>query len=146
MSNEVDQAVIALLVKVENKRKEIAAAKTKPSWKTSCSFGRNPDNAAERVNIQTIKDVNRLAEIYAFLLLQETYSNLAADHLRIPRSGMWQNYSIEDWKSDIQARVAALSIEQKQRELDDLNDRVNRLVSPEQRRVMELQALQAILN
>lgn len=144
--SDIDQAVLALLVKVDSKRKEIEKAKTKPSWKTSCSFGRNPDNAAERVNIQTIKDINRLADIYAFLMLQHDYSNLAADQLRIPRSGMWQNYPIEDWKADIKSRVASLSIEQKQRELDELDNRVNQLVTPEQRRVMELKALQEILS
>lgn len=146
MSKEIDQAVLDLLVKVNAKRKEIEKAKTKPSWKTSCSFGRNPDNAAERVNIQVIKDVNKLVDIYGFLLLQESYNDLAADHLRVPRSGMWQNYPIQDWKADIKARVASLSIEQKQRELDDLDNRVNQLVTPEQRRVMELKALQEILN
>ena len=35
-----------------------------------------------------------------------------------------------------------LSIEKKQKELEELDVKVNRLVSPEQRRVMELRALQ----
>lgn len=141
----VDQAVLALLVKVEQKKKEIEKAKTRPVWKTSCTFGRDPSTTADRTNIQTVRDVRKLVEIYAFLKNQEVELSKAAKELGVDFDGTWQAYPISDWKDDLKTRVEQLSIEKKQKELEELDVKVNRLVSPDQRRVMELRALQAAL-
>jgi hypothetical protein len=141
----VDQAVLDLLVKVDKKKKEIEKAKIRPSWKTSCTLGRDPNSTQDRTNIQTVREIRKLVELYAFLTQQQHLHIAAAAELGVDYDGTWQNYPINDWKDDLKTRVSQLSIEKKQKELDDLDDRVNRLVSPEQRRVMELQALQQIL-
>ena len=144
-NDSVDQAVLDLLVKVDQKKKEIAKAKTRPSWKTSCTFGRDPASAADRTNIQTVRESRKLVEIYAFLTSQESELHKAAKELNVEFDGTWQNYSINDWKDDLKTRAGQLSIESKQKELDALDERVNRLVSPDQRRAMELKALQQML-
>jgi signal recognition particle subunit SEC65 len=141
----VDQAVLALLVKVEQKKREIEKAKTRPFWKTSCTFGRDETTTADRTNIQTVRDVRKLVEIYAFLNTQEAELSKAAKQLGVDFNGTWQAYPISDWKEDLKTRVEMLSIEKKQKELEELDIKVNRLVSPEQRRVMELRALQEAL-
>ncbi len=141
----VDKAVMDLLVKVEQKKKEIEAAKVRPTWKTSCSFGKDPNTTTDRVNIQVVKDPRKLLEIYSFLSSQQGLMENSAKELGLEFDGTWQNYSFADWKDDLKTRAGQLSIEKKQKELDDLDARVNRLVSPEQRRVMELAALQQLL-
>lgn len=141
----IDQAVLALLVKVDQKKKEIEKAKKRPVWKTSTSFGRDPSSAQDRVNIQTVNKLDKLLEIYAFLDSYEVSIAKAATELGLDFDITWQAYPIKDWKDDIRARVEQLSIEKKQRDLEDLDAKVNRLVSPEQRRAMELKALQQIL-
>lgn len=138
----VDQAVLDLLVKVDQKKKEIAKAKIRPSWKTSCTFGRDPASAQDRINIQTVREPRKLVEIFAFLTSQQEELKNAAQELGVDFDETWQNYSINDWKDDIRTRIGQLMIEKKQKELEELDGRVNRLVSPEQRRVMELKALQ----
>lgn len=145
MEESVDQAVLALLVKVEKKKQEIEKAKKRPTWKTSCSLGRDPSTTATRVNIQTVRDVRVLVELYAFLLDQQDSLKKAATELGVEEEDSWQDKPIDDWKDDIKTRVSQLSIEKKQKELEELDNRVNRLVSPEQRRIMELRALQEAL-
>lgn len=51
-------------------------------------------------------------------------------------------YPIADWKDDLRTRADQLGIEQKKKDFETLDKRVNSLVSPEQRREMELIALQ----
>lgn len=141
----VDQAVMDLLIRVERKKKDIEKSKTRPSWKTSCSFGKDPNSTQDRVNIQTIREIRKLVEIYAFLKMQQDSLFSAAQELGVEYEQSWQNYSFNDWKEDIRTRIGQLSLEKKQKELEELDARVNRLVSPEQRRAMELKALQEML-
>ena len=142
VDSSVDDQVMKLLVTVDKKKKEIAALKARPTWKTSCTFGRDPNSSQDRINIQTVRETRKLVEVYAFLATQQTELKKAADELGVDFDGAWLNYPISDWQDDIRTRIGMLSIEKKQKELDVLDERVNRLVSPEQRRAMELKAIQ----
>jgi hypothetical protein len=141
---EQDQIVMDLLKSVDIKRKQIQKAKTRPNWKTNCTFGKDP-SIPERINIQTVKDTRKLLEIFAFLQNQEKSLEQAANYLGVDFEGTWQNYSFQDWKDDIQARVDQILLEKKEKELEELNIRVNNLVTPEQRRTMELEVLKNLL-
>jgi len=141
-----DELVIELLIKVQNKKEEISKAKVKPFWKTSCSFGKNAEDTKDRVNIQVVRDSRKLLEIYAFLTEHEKSLSAAAQELGESFDGTWLSYPIKDWKEDIRYRLSYLSLEKKQKDLDDLDERVNKLVSPEQRRRMEIKILQQMLN
>ena len=142
--NDADKAVMDLLKKVEVKKEEIKKAKTRPSWKTNCVFGMN-SSTSDRTNIQTVRETRKLIEFYAFLNSQETQLKKAAEELEVDFDGTWLNYSIDDWKEDLKTRIDQLQIDKKEKELEELDARVNKLVSPEQRRAMELEALQDIL-
>jgi len=141
----VDQEVLNLLVTVDKRKKEIAKLKVRPTWKTNCTFGRDPNSIQDRINIQTVRGTRKLVEIYAFLINQQTGLEVAAKELGVDFDGTWLNYPINDWKEDLKTRALQLSIESKQKELDILDARVNNLVSPQQRRIMELKALQQML-
>lgn len=140
-----DEAVMALLQKVAEKKAEILKATQKPQWKTNCTIGFDPETTAGRVNIMTVRDINKLLDIECFLLQRNDYQKKAAAQLGVEPNYEYMGYSIADWEADLKFRADQLGIEQKKRELDELDKRVNSLVSPDQRREMELEALQKVL-
>lgn len=140
-----DDLVLELLKKVQQKKEEIKAAKRAPKWKTNLSIGRDPTTTHGRVNIMTRTDPNEIIDWYIFLMKKEEHISKAAEELGLPTDLTWLGYPIADWKEDLKTRAAQLSIDQKQKEMEALDKRVNRLVSPDQRREMELRALQQLL-
>lgn len=144
MAKTMDEQVMDLLAKVTEKKKEIEKLSRKASWATTCTIGFT-DSVNDRVNIMTIKDQAKLVQIYATLLVIEEKWKQANLELGLVVEPLHQNYKISDWKLDLQFRAGQLSIENKKKELEKLDERVNKLVSPEQRREMELKALQAEL-
>jgi len=138
----VDQIVLELLQKVEDKKKQIGNAE-RPSWVTTCSFGFDPSSNS-RINIQVIRDVEQLVEIHAFLTgkiaaFRQSLAALKLTEKEVPFK--WMNFTYEQWVSDIQTRLNGLRIKNKKDELAKLEERVNALVSPEQRRAIELEKL-----
>lgn len=146
-TKNIDDAVMQMLKTVEKKKKEIQALKQKPQWLTNCCFWYDADakKVSERVNIGTQRDTQTLVDFYAFLCQREQYLRQTADELNITVELSHLGYPIAAWKTDLKTRIGQLSIEQKQAELAELDKRVNAIVSVDQRREMELQALQAAL-
>jgi len=143
---DADQAVLDLLKKVAAKKEEIKKAKTRPSWKTNCVFTSEPGVTSSYVcNIQVVREVRKLIEIQAHLNTKEAAMKQAAEELGVEFDGTWQGFAIEDWKEDIKTRIEQLQLDKNEKELEELDARVNKLVSPEQRREMELKALMEIL-
>lgn len=142
-TKKVDAMVLELLKKVEEKKQQIGKAE-RPSWSTNCSFGFNPEDNNSRVNIQVIRDVSQLVEIHAFLTAKYNAFLESRDKLGIANSEApfkHQGFTFQEWESDIQTRLNALRIKLKKDELAKLEERVNNLVSPEQRRAIELEKL-----
>jgi len=142
----VDEVVMGMLVKVAKKKEEIEKLKVRPQWKTNCTLGRDPLTTQDRVNIQTITNPNVLISLYAFLTQQETLLSDAAKALDLEFDSTWMNYPIEDWKHDLKARSKSIVVKQKLEELKELDKRVNKLVTTEQRRLMEVEALEKLLD
>lgn len=140
-----DDLVLEMLKKVQQKKEEVKAAKKKPQWKTNLSIGRDSSTSQGRVNIMTRTDPNEIIDWFVFLTQKEEGIEKAAEELGLPADLTWLGYTIADWKCDLKARAAQLSVDAKQKEIEALDKRVNKLVSPDQRREMELAALQALL-
>lgn len=144
MDKTTDQIVLELLNKVEQKKKEIGASE-RPSWITHCSFGVNPSNAADRVNLQVVTDVSILTSVYATLAVAERAFGQAAKDLDLKVEFKWQGFTFEEWVTDIKMRINQLQLKNKRDDLAKLEARVNALVSQEQRRELELKKLVAEL-
>jgi hypothetical protein len=143
-TNNTDAIVLQLLAKVEDKKKQIGNAE-RPSWITNCSFGFDPSNNA-RINIQVVRELETLIEIHAFLTMK--YGHYVASLLELGISEKeapfrWLGFTYDNWVSDIKTRINGLQIKAKKDELAALEARVNGLVSPEQRRQIELAKLVA---
>lgn len=139
--NSVDQQVMALLQKVRQKKEAISTHK-RPPWKTNCSY---PTVDNQRINIQTIRDVDKLLDIAAGILIDIEYKQRAANKLSLEFDQTINGYTAEDWLEDIQTRVNMLKIDREKIEIQELDKRINKLVSFEQRREMELRELQELL-
>ena len=135
-----DELVLDLFNTLKAKQKEIATA-SKPRWETSCTIGYNPDVVTDRMNIQTVTDVNKLVELYAFLLMKYEYFNEAASRFNVSVNFKWMGYTLESWGNDIESRIAQIGVSTKRKELEALESRLNALITVDQRRVMELEAI-----
>ena len=142
MSDKTDTMVLELLKKVEEKKKQIGNAE-RPSWITTCSFGFDPNNN-NHINIQVVRDLETLVEIHAFLSMKAAAYEASLKILALSSKEApfkYLGFTYDQWCDDIQTRINGLKIKAKKDELAALESRVNALVSPEQRRAIELEKL-----
>lgn len=136
-----DELALNLLKTIESKKAALSAAE-KPKWKTSCTIGFNPAVVTDRINIQTVRDTEKLVEIYGFLLQKEAWHSLACKELGVKMDFIYMGYTKEEWLHDILTRINQISFTQKKNELDQLEKTLNGLVSLEKRQELELRAIQ----
>jgi hypothetical protein len=132
-----DELVLKLLDKVEAKKKEIGQCE-RPQWLTNCTFTFPDTNKV--VNIQTA-DIATLCFLMGYLEYRTSLIIDGAKTLKVKASTDFNGSSVTDWASDLATRANQIQIKTKKEELAELERRVNGLVSPEQRREMELNKL-----
>lgn len=135
-----DQVIDSLFEKVKQKKAEIAKAE-KPNWVTNCTFSfRGNISASESVNIQTITDVKEMVRILTFLIREESFNDEATKRLGLEETSdfKWMGYTVKEWETDLKTRLNKVLIDRKRSELKNLEERLDKLVSPEKRREMEL--------
>lgn len=141
MKTTSDEKIEKLFAVLQEKKKEIAVAE-KPKWKTHLSFSYFEDGKnLERINIQVNQNLSELINITAFLLSKKEAFEKAAKILSVNAEFSWLNFSYNDWLSDLSARVTQLQLSSKRKEIEDLEKKLDALVSPEKRREMELEAI-----
>ncbi len=144
-TKNIDTKVLDLFNKVKEKSKKIAANE-RVNWLTNCSFGFSPNGVHDRVNLQVVSDLNELINIYGFLVIKANSYELAADELGVKQTGKWLGYSFDNWKSDVKTRVNLLQLNNERKELKVLEERLNSLITVEQRREMELAEIEKLVN
>jgi hypothetical protein len=63
-----------------------------------------------------------------------------------PPAFAWGNSSVADWLDDIRTRIGKIQIGEKRKKLEALEERLNKVISPELRAKMELDAIAAELS
>ncbi len=140
--NILDKKVLDLFTKVKAKQKAIAAAE-KPKWATSCTFGTNPDVVTDRINLQTVMDVNKLVDMYGFLLMKKDYHSEALNELGCTNiSFKWMGFTLAEWTADFISRFAQINVSKEKAQLKEWESRLDSLITVEQRRAMELAELE----
>ena len=139
-----DELVKELFDSVQEKKLAIEKAE-RPCWKTSGVFGFSSNSAHDRVTIATVTDVRKIVEMYAFLVDRKEKSEKAADDLGVKYSFTWLGFDIDEWKSDFLTRVNMITIQEKRKELAEIEARLNAIISPELKAKMELEVLTALL-
>lgn len=142
----IDEKIKELFSVLENKRKEIELAE-KPRWKTHLSFRYIEDskNTSDVINLGVVKEEKTLIDMASFLILREKAWKDASSLLGSNLKFKWLNYSAEDWLEDIKNRMVKIKIDEKKREFTLLEDKLNKLVSPEERRRIELEEISKTL-
>ena len=143
MSKTKDEIVKELFAVVQAEKAEIAKAE-KPHWKTNCSFCN--EYGMNRINIQTITDIDVLVLALGDLYEKYEYFNKAAKVLDVDIPFLWLGFTLEDWESDFKTRINKIQITKKKAKLEKLTERLDKLVSIEEREKMELEALQKEIN
>lgn len=144
MANQTDKQVQDLFKIVQTKKTEIAKAE-KPNWQTNCSFGYNKDSSS-RSNIQVVSDIEELISILGFIIEKERAFESAQTMLGTSEKFKWMGYSLEDWKTDVQTRINKIQISKKKKELEMLESRLDKLISPELKAQMELEEITKLLS
>lgn len=141
MTKKNDQIVMSMLEKIRIKKEELKQASGRPRWKTNCAFV----SGTHAFNLQTITDKKVLALNFGHLIRLKDAEEQAANLLGLDYEWDFNGYSYEDWMADFKTRANMLTLKEKEQELKELDARINKLVTPEQRRDMEIKELESIL-
>lgn len=129
-----DEKVQRLIADVKRRRAELSALK-KPQWLTSCSL-QLP--GFERINIQVEQNLQLLAVAHGVLSQMCNSMEFVRHAVGVDVDQNWAGYSIEDWVADIELRLKITQIQEQQKHLAKLELALDGLLSPEQRRELEL--------
>ncbi|PPD55568.1 MAG: hypothetical protein CTY12_00905 [Methylotenera sp.] len=142
MADNIDDKVRGLFEVLQKQKEKVEQAEqeTKQSWKTKCSIS-IPTLSPTPINIQTANQ-SLVLGIGASLLTYQQATAEAAKRLGLEEDvSEYNGASIDDWFADLKKRVAVIGITEKRKSLVELEKRLDAIVSPEQRRQMELEAL-----
>ena len=140
-----DEKVRELFDLVQSKKLVIEKAE-RPCWKTSGNFGYSANSAHDRITIAMVTDVRKIVEMYAFIMDRKDKSESAAKDLGVEYNFTWLGFSIDEWKEDFQTRVNQISVQEKRKELAELESRLNAIISPELKAQMELESIAELLD
>lgn len=135
----IDEKIKQMFDVLASQKKEVELTERKASrkWLTNCSFTfRNSDV----VNIATASEA-KIREVVECLLQSKEYSNKASEILGLSEIDTYHGYSYDAWYDDCKKRIAMLQLRAKKDKLNELEVRLNAIVSPEHRRQMELDAI-----
>lgn len=143
-SKTTDEKVKELFDLVQSKKLAIEKAE-RPCWKTSGNFGYSANSAHDRTPIPTVTDTRKIVEMFAFLIDRKDKSESASKELGVDYKFTWLGFNVDEWKEDFQTRVNQISVQEKRKELAELESRLNAIISPELKAQMELEAITKLL-
>ena len=138
-----DEVIKNLLDKLLIQKAEVSKAE-RPVYITGGQF-RYSESIGNTIDIMTVRDSRKLVEILAFLKDREKSFNEAKEELGVNVDFTWLGVSVEDWTRDLKTSLSVLNITATRKKLADLEERLNKLVSPEMRTQMEIDAIEAEL-
>jgi hypothetical protein len=143
-TNNNDQ-LVQELTKIVNAKKLAIAKAERPNWKTNCAFRYSKDSSAS-TNLQVCAVVEDLVYMLGLLCEKRNAFNEAQKIVGTNLEFKWFGYTFDDWAEDIKTRINKIEITAKKKELEMLEERLNKLISPELRAQMELEEIRKSLN
>ena len=131
---DIDTKIVELFAIVAKQKADIEVTEEliRRGWKTTCSI-KLPWNGVN-LNIQTATS-DALEEIVMYLGMILSAKQTIGTGFKI------QGFFHDDWMDDVKKRIAVMESRMKKAELDELEKRLDSIVSPEQRRELELKAI-----
>jgi len=140
-----DDRVKALFANLQAKKAEVASAE-RPTYITGGLFRYSINNPSNGVDLTTERNILKLKEIWMFLDERSAHNEPANEFFGISEPFKWQGFTVEEWERDLKTRANFIQLKQRKEELQALEDRINKVVSPELRRQMEMDAIEAELS
>ncbi len=138
-----DKKTLALIAEVKRRKEEIAQSE-RPTWRTNCSFSFSEGKQNDTVNLHVERDIQTLLKIVGFVNGKREEYEYAATVLGVENAPAftWNGYSFDDWAADVKLRIGRVQLVAKRAKLQELETRLNAVVSPELRQQMELEAIE----
>jgi hypothetical protein len=130
-----DDVILELKKRIDEKKKALKGAE-KFSPITNCSL----ELGAQRFNIQ----VSGKEQLTDLLVMLNAYRNSAIE-LEVNAEYRISGYSLDDWITDIKARLMNLNRNIEQGKLKSLEDKLDSLLSSEKRVELELEDIKNLL-
>ena len=135
-----DEKVSLLFAKLAEKKAEVQKAE-RPMYLTGGNFKYSEYNGQSH-DISTIRDTRKLAEILAFLIGKSKDLTEANSRLDLKdQQFTWFGFTLEEWEADLKTRANVINVSELRKQLATLEERLNKLVSPEMRARMEAEAI-----
>jgi hypothetical protein len=136
--NEEDKVIQKLFDKAKQKRAAIDKVK-RAEYKTNQIF--SWDDTLRNTSNLNIMSIRELTNVLSKLCCERNNWNEANKLLCINTKFEWCNHSFEDWLHDIKNKVDNLNIRTKVKELNVLEAKLDKLISPEMKRKLEIEAI-----
>jgi len=144
MATERDQLINQLLKKVEEKKAEVEKIKN-PVFKTNLSVI-NPlfGDGNTRINLNVASEEVLFSLLYSFDFIIEKNKTIMSDH-GINGLSEWHGFKWDEWSNDIVLKIKQKNSQKQIKELREMEDKLNSLMSEDQKRDIELEALKNTL-
>lgn len=138
--SDIDSTVRQLFAKLDERKKKVAALKTEigKSWKTNCTLRLMGSTATTNIQTASVEVIEECALHIALICLTK---ESAVEMLGRPVTSKISGYTKEDWVSDFKKRLATIDIREEESQLAALETRLNQVLSPEERRRIEVEIL-----
>ena len=132
----IDEKIDALREDVKKQQTELKETEKKSNkrWITNTSFDME---GMLSINIPTA-NLERVKRVMGLLIREKQFSDAANEVLGIKEEFLHDGYSIEDWTKDLKTRLAKISLKEKKTKLDRSAKALEKIMSEDQRREMEL--------
>lgn len=105
------------------------------SWNTTCSIRIDGSN----INLQTAS-IETIHQVVSYLIITNR-ANQEANTILGTKVEKIQGFAYDDWIQDCKKRIATFNVRDQRSNLQKLKDRLDNIISPEQRRALELAAI-----
>ena len=141
MKNDaLDKKVQELYDIIQLKKSQITKLE-RPNYKTNLSYVVSEFNDTQRVNLQVVNDVSLLVKLLAQLtLLKNKYDEINIE-LGLNTEFKLSGFSYDDWKSDFVSIINKINIKKEKDDLAIKEAKLNSLISPEEKRRLDIEAL-----
>lgn len=141
MSNNVE--IKALYEKIQLKKAALNAANDN-RYVTNCEFRYSPTGVVK--DIRTVRTVNELIEMMSFLIARNATNIEAAQKLGVePPKFTWLGATEDQWANDLKIRATQINLISAKAELNDLEQKLLKIASPEFLQELELESIKAAL-
>lgn len=139
---DIDKTIQELFKKLEERKARVSALKAviQKSWVTNGTW--KVPFTSTVINLQTLP-ADQLYQVAGHIMdqfEQFSYAQTLLDN-EADRSPKMQGYTRDAWVSDIRKRKATIEIREEETKLAELETRLNSVLSPEERRRIEVELL-----